>query len=332
MMLATRHPSRNFRPPMQPIPLCPITGFPAIRRIQLISASLLIGLWRWSFGVATDLQFGNIKHFGLWESPCGLAFFEPMLVGDEAFYLELYRRGDFHRVLTASSLARTEFRRVAEIARAGETVLDVGCGEAGLARHLPHATYVGLDPHSYPRASEPDIRNETISQHAAAHPEEYNVVCAFHAIEHVADPLAFARDLATCIRPGGRLCIVVPSRGSAITEIPNFVLNAPPHHLSWWNEDALQALANSLDLQTEAIEAVPFSFDAIIYWMGRCAPKLTGKRYFRAHWIWYGALVWSWLLGRACDAVFHLPITAKPSALLLVARKTGDFGAATPRR
>ena len=129
------------------------------------------------------------------------------------------------------------------------------------------------------------------------------------------------RDLATCMRPGGRLCVVVPSRDSAITEIPNFVLNAPPHHLSWWDEDALRALADRLDLLTEAIEAVPFSFDTIVYWMGRCAPKLTGKRYFRAHWIWYGALAWSWLLGRICDAVFRIPTAAKPSALLLVARK-----------
>jgi len=322
-MPGTRHSSRDFHQLMQPTPLCPITGLPAIRRIQLISASLFIGLWRWSFGVATDRQLGNIEHFGLWESPCGLAFFEPMLVGDEAFYLELYRRGDFHSVLNASSLARAEVRRVAEIVRSGETVLDVGCGKAGLARHLPHATYVGLDPHSYAMGTRPDIRNETISQHAISHPEEYNVVCAFHTIEHVADPLGFARDLATCIRPGGRLCIVVPSRGSAITEIPNFVLNAPPHHLSWWNEDALRALADRLDLLTEAIEAVPFSFDTIIYWMGRCAPKLTGKRYFRAHWIWYAALAWSWLLGRACDAVFRLPTSAKPSALLLVARKPG---------
>jgi hypothetical protein len=47
------------------------------------------------------------------------------------------------------------------------------------------------------------------------------------------------------------------------------VLNAPPHHLSGWNEDALRVLADRLDLLTEAIEAVPFSFDTIIYWMGR---------------------------------------------------------------
>jgi len=67
------------------------------------------------------------------------------------------------------------------------------------------------------------------------------------------------------MRPGGRLCIVVPSRDWAITEIPNFVLNATPHHLSWWNEDALRVLADHPDLLTEAIEAVPFSFDTIIY-------------------------------------------------------------------
>jgi SAM-dependent methyltransferase len=105
-----------------------------------------------------------------------------------------------------------------------------------------------------------------------------DVVCGFHAIEHVADPLGFARDLAMCTRPGGRLCIVVPSRVSAITEIPNFVLNAPPHHLSWWNEDALRGLADRLDLLTEAIEAVPFSFDTIIYWMGRCCKRSPPRR------------------------------------------------------
>src|SRR5215831_18001433 len=139
MPLACR-PSRDFRLAMQSIPQCPITGLPASRRIQRISARLLIGLWRRSFGVATDRQLADIGHFGLWESPCGLAFFEPMLAGDEAFYLELYRRGDFHRALNAPGLARAEFSRIAQIVRAGEKVLDVGCGEAGLAHHLLHAT------------------------------------------------------------------------------------------------------------------------------------------------------------------------------------------------
>ena len=58
------------------------------------------------------------------------------------------------------------------------------------------------------------------------------------------------------------------------------MLNAPPHHLSWWNEAAFNALANKPQSGDCGVEAVPFSFDSIIYWMGRFSPKLTGDRYF----------------------------------------------------
>jgi SAM-dependent methyltransferase len=306
---------------MEAIPLCPITGLPAERRIQSISGGLIIGLWRAAFGVATERQLGAIEHFGLWVSPCGLAFFEPMLAGDADFYLDLYRKGEFHRILTAPGFARAEFRRVAELVQPGDKVLDVGCGEGWLARHLPHATYVGLDPIFSPVAEGTEVRNETIGEHAASHSGQYDAVCAIHVIEHVTDPLGFGRDLVQCTRPGGRVYIAVPVWGSAITDIPNFVLNAPPHHLSWWNETSLHTLADRLDLIVEGIEPAPFSCDSIIYWMGRVAPKLTADRYFRAHWIWYGALAWSWLLGRACNALFRVPASAASSGLLLVARK-----------
>ena len=167
-------------------------------------------MWRAAFGVATERQLGAIEHFGLWVSPCGLAFFEPMLAGDADFYLDLYRKGEFHRILTAPGLARAEFRRVAELVQPGDKVLDVGCGEGGLARHLPHATYVGLDPIFSPVAEGTDVRNETIAEHAASHPGQYDAVCAFHVIEHVTDPLGFGRDLVQCTRPGGRIYIAVP--------------------------------------------------------------------------------------------------------------------------
>ena len=306
---------------MQSIPLCPITGLPARRRIQPISTRLISGLWRASFGVETEPQLGGIAHFELWESPCGLVFFDPMLAGDETFYRDLHRRWDFQRVLAPPGLARPEFKYIAEIIRPGQKVLDVGCGEGGLAQHLPHATYVGLDPNFTPAAG-PDVRNETAATHAASHSGEYDAVCAFHVIEHVADPLGFAGDLVICLRPGGCLFITVPSRHSPITNIPNFVLNAPPNHLSWWSEGALRALADRHHLVVETVEPLPFwSCDSIIYWMARFVPKLTGERYFRAHWIWYSGLAWSWLMGRISNALFRVPASAEASGLLLVARK-----------
>jgi len=306
---------------MQATPLCPITGLPATRRIQPISVRLIIDLWRGAFGVATKRQLADIDHFELWESPCGLVFFQPMLAGDEVFYLDLHRRGNFDRILSSPRRARTEFRRVAQLVRRGDKVLDVGCGEGALAPHLSDATYIGLDPNPHAARPQSNFRCETAVQHAASHPEEYDVVCAFHVIEHVADPLDFARCLIECMKPAGHLCIVVPHRDSALTEIPNFVVNAPPHHLSWWNEGSLQTLARRLDLLVEALEPVPFSFDSLIYWMGRFAPKLTGELYFRAHWIWHSALAWSWLAGRTCDALFRVPASARPSGLMLIARK-----------
>ena len=304
------------------IPNCPITGLPAKRLIQRVSARLIGGLWRHAFGVSADRQLASIAHFGLWESMCGLAFFDPMLQGDETFYLDLYQGGDFTTfwLLRGSPEANSGASR--KSIRPREKVLDAGCGEGGLARHLPHATYVGLDPNFSAIEPQFDVRNETAAVHGASHPEEYDAVCAFHVIEHVSDPIGFARDLVKCVKPGGRLFIAVPGWPSPITDIPNFVFNAPPHHLSWWNERALRALADRLGLVVETVEAVPFaSHDSIIYWMGRFAPRLTGERYFRAHWTWYGALAWSWVAGRACNALFDVPAAAKSSGLLLAARK-----------
>src|SRR5690242_11622934 len=115
---------------MDRIPACPITGLPASRRIQPISSKLISDLWRWSFGARVEPRLAGIEQFGLWESPCGLAFFEPMLAGDEAFYQGLYRRANFRCASSISRIPRAEFKRIAELVRPGDKVLDVGCGEA----------------------------------------------------------------------------------------------------------------------------------------------------------------------------------------------------------
>ena len=61
----------------------------------------------------------------------------------------------------------------------------------------------------------------------------------------------------------------------------------------------------------------------LLYWMARLAPKITGGRFFRHAWGWYGALLWSWLAGRICNALLGPPKVAHPFELLLVARKPG---------
>ncbi len=61
----------------------------------------------------------------------------------------------------------------------------------------------------------------------------YDAVCAFQVIEHVAKPAQLFAEMAAAAKPGGRVIIGVPHVPSAMSRIPNFLLNAPPHHLTW---------------------------------------------------------------------------------------------------
>jgi SAM-dependent methyltransferase len=203
---------------------------------------------------------------------------------------------------------------------ADEKVLDVGCGTAGFARHVEHAIYVGLEQNFATTSA--DVRSETAAQHAVAHAGRYDVVCSFHVAEHTSEPVSFVADMVRCLRPGGRLFLAVPRWPSALTEIPNFAPNGPPHHLSWWSSSALQALAQRVGLIVENVEVLPPSPDiAIIYWMAWLTPKLTGERFFRDAWGWHGSLIWSWLAGRVCSSFFGIPASVKSFELLLIARR-----------
>jgi SAM-dependent methyltransferase len=147
-------------------------------------------------------------------------------------------------------------------------------------------------------------------------------VCAFHVLEHVPNPAQFARDMYRCIRPGGYLILAVPKFPSVINDIPNFMFNAPPHHLTWWSEQALRTLAETLELQVLSLEGLPLgAHHRLGHWMGRMAPKLTGELYFRHALAWHGALLWSFAAGRLCSAVLGTPSGAAPLELLLIARK-----------
>jgi SAM-dependent methyltransferase len=304
------------------IPACPITGQPAVRFIQSISSDLLNGLWRASFGVATAGQLGTGRRFGLWESPCGLIFFDPMIAGDRSFYRDLYTDFGKDGPWTEGTSERGDYARAAALFKPQDRVLDIGCGAADFARYVRQATYVGLDENYVGVGAAPDIRNESLAAHAAAHAGEYDAVCAFHVIEHVVNPTQFVSDMQRCLRPGGYLILAMPKFPSAINDIPNFVFNAPPHHLTWWNEQALRTLAEGVGLQVESIEGLPLSAPhRLAHWMGRVAPKLTGEHYFRHAWTWHGALLWSFLAGRLCGALRGTPRSAAAVELLLIARK-----------
>ncbi|ACB94101.1 class I SAM-dependent methyltransferase [Beijerinckia indica] len=305
------------------IPLCPITGEPARRLVQWVDARLLTDLWRITFKTDSRPSFRGVERFGLWESPCGLYFFDPLREGDAGFYHDFYTR------LRALSLfgtedQRAEFAIAAKSIAEGARVLDVGCGLASFRHCVPQAHYTGLDPNLSLTIPGVDLRKESITDHVVTHPGEYDAVCAFQVIEHLDDPRTFFHRMIEAVKPGGLVIIGVPHVPSPMTRIPNFILNAPPHHLTWWTVEALATLAKGGGLDVESIEEMPWSDpDAPIYWIEKSSFIKGRDQHFRGHWLWHAAAFGGLIGGYLLNALFKTPSTVKGGGLLLIARKPG---------
>jgi SAM-dependent methyltransferase len=290
--------------------------------VQWVSGSLLTDLWRYEFGVDVRPSFKGVRRFGLWESPTGLYFFDPMLEGDELFYAKFYS-GSAGRVSPTKDRPREEFLMAARQVGAGDRVLDVGCGFGAFRHCVPHARYTGLEPHLATDPNAPMILRESLSAHLVGHEKYYDAACAFQVLEHVSAPVDMLADMARAVRPGGKVIIGVPHVPSAHTRIPNYLINAVPHHLTWWTAAALKAIASRVGLIDAAVEIVPWCrVDSILYWMERCTPVRCGDAHYRHAWAWHASALIGFLGGFAISKVRPIaPVSANDegAGLLLVA-------------
>ena len=310
----------------EPVPLCPVTGQPASRRVQWITARLLVDLWRFTFGTDARSSLAGIDRVGLWESPTGLYFFDPPLEGDRKFYTQFYARLRRWRLFDDETL-REEFLVAAKHIPSGARVLDVGCGYGGFRKCVPQAEYVGLDPHFAAQAAIEGVRSQTLAQHLAEYGASYDAVCCFQVVEHVRDPKALFAEIVHAAKPGGLIFIGVPQVPSALTRIPNFLLNASPHHLTWWSKTALVELAKSAGAVVESVESVPWGKgDSVIFWIERCSPIKCRDVHFCGAFTWHAAVLIGYLLGSVAFMLFGVPRNSadEGAGLLMVARRPAN--------
>lgn len=283
------------------IPLCPVTGEPARRLVQWVSAELLTDLWRIGMRVDVRASFGDTRRFGLWESPTGLYFFDPMRAGDPGFYTTLYARLNMRRHMqryASKGWSRAEFALAARHVRENDRVLDVGCGFGAFRHEVRHARYAGLDPHFSGEPGADWARIGTLTDHLRENAGAYDVCTAFQVLEHVEDPVGMLADMVRAVRPGGRVIVGVPHVPAAPTRIPNYLINAVPHHLTWWTTAALETIAARVGLTKIRVEPVPWSeLDGIVYWMSRCSPVKCRTRHYRHSWAWHASSVVGFLAG-----------------------------------
>src|ERR1700680_3944398 len=112
-------------------------------------------------------------------------------------------------------------------------VLDFGCGAAGfLDRGRSVASEaVGIEPERRIR----EFWGNSLRLFADIEEvhEEFDLITAFHVIEHLQDPRATVAKLASFLNRGGRLAIEVPSSEDALLTL---YANGPFRRFSYWSQ------------------------------------------------------------------------------------------------
>ena len=142
--------------------------------------------------------------------------------------------------------------------RCPDRLLEIGCGDGRfleLVKSLPRITSVGLDP--TPSSAEMCrskglcVYAETLSEYVQRRPSElkgFDLVTAFHCLEHVSNPIGLMEEMRGMLAPGGRIYISTPYSPMSFEGAWFDPLNHPPHHMTRWNRRAYEHLAARLGL------------------------------------------------------------------------------------
>lgn len=137
-------------------------------------------------------------------------------------------------------------------------VLDFGCGAAGFVRKAQSlaSEVTGVEPERRVR----EYWGDSIQLHGNLEDVggRYDLITAFHVVEHLPDPRAILRELATRLKDGGRLVIEVPSSEDVLLTLydsdafQRFTYWS--QHLFLFNAETLRHLANQAGLRVVSIQ------------------------------------------------------------------------------
>ncbi len=302
---------------------CPLTGSTHTTLLETLPTSLLIDCYQRDLGVDVTSEFADVENLQLWQClDSDLVFFHPAITGSAEFYRQL------HHFDWYFPEDKFEYDHAAAWMTPKQQILDIGCGAAKFVQKFPQSYYTGLDPNYLQDAgvacTNTHIVTETIEEHAMTHGHGYDVVCAFQVLEHVSNPREFLTAALACLKPEGLLILGVPSAESYVTQITNFVLNAPPHHVTWWTDQSLHALAQHFQLSVLDVTHAPIeSWETRLYWMQRLANMCLPMRetHFTTSLSRRLCNIAAYLGAGCISPVASVPASAQGSTVVMVARK-----------
>jgi SAM-dependent methyltransferase len=201
---------------------------------------------------------------------CGFSFrdgeTDPELYGDA--YFEAYSGGDY--------LAHEERRRhesrvrldlLAQVTPQPARLLEIGAAAGFFLDEARRRGYagIGVEPNAAMAMHARDVlgldvRTGTLEQ-TEFEPGSVDAACAFHVVEHLADPLGSLRTISEAVKPGGHVLVEVPNAGSAAARRlgPEWPPLDLPHHVGQHGPRSLRTLLERAGLEVLLIDTVPFA-------------------------------------------------------------------------
>jgi len=232
---------------------CPLGRSANIVLVERIRTRHLVTMANKMLAWDTSPEFGNVKEIGFYRcGDCDLQFFHPAVTGSERFYKQFQKFDWYYKK------NKEEYDFARQFVRPADSVLEIGCGRGAFSKQIPAKNYLGLEfSEDAIQAAADDgvlVKKGPIDSHAFCNRDKYDFVCAFHVLEHVAEPYSFIESSLACVKPGGLLVYSVPSDDSFLAIGRNSVTNLPPHHVTRWSDRCLRNLAAIFGMTLVALE------------------------------------------------------------------------------
>lgn len=193
-----------------------------------------------------DDEFGWVKC-----QSCGLIFREDQLKDPLSYYssdyfgkpsdiANIYRRLYFNYLI----------RRLGKFLKGAKRILDLGCGDGSflevLNQKFPQIETLGVDPSSAGaeicRAKDIKVCEKTLSE-CRLSKESFDLVTAFHVLEHLPNPNIELEELKKILKPSGYLILSTPNaEGLGFKLGGKWALLDSPHHTILWSPQQTRLL------------------------------------------------------------------------------------------
>jgi 2-polyprenyl-3-methyl-5-hydroxy-6-metoxy-1,4-benzoquinol methylase len=238
-------------------PLSPLTRSTNVRLIGEVDVDKIVDEWINVFDIDVKDEFcglTTIEHFECLDSK--LRFFKPDSIAGSGSFYENLQQFDWYYMPK-----KWEHDVALEDLRAGDRVLEVGCGRGSYVNRLNsseqcNALGIELNQVAVQEAKSMgrNVNGQSLEEVAASEPGSFDVVCHFQVLEHVIDPLSFLEYCVRCLRPGGRLLVAVPNMGGFVGQASVHLLNQPPHHMGQWYPETIRYLPNILPIRLHRLK------------------------------------------------------------------------------